>query len=116
MATDYPIEITDPDGSVRIAGLADFTDPSNAPASAASALPPGWSADGSDLDAGGNSLEGVATVTAQALHGAALSVTGNVSADATTLGFFGVTAVTQQPTPVLLTDVIALLQAYGLSA
>lgn len=35
MATDYPIEITDPDGSVRIAGLADFIDPDNAP------LPPG---------------------------------------------------------------------------
>lgn len=32
MATDYPIEITDPDGSVRIAGLADFTDPDNQPA------------------------------------------------------------------------------------
>ena len=32
MATDYPIEITDPDGSVRIAGLADFIDPDNAPA------------------------------------------------------------------------------------
>lgn len=31
MATDYPIEITDPDGSVRIAGLADFTDPDNQP-------------------------------------------------------------------------------------
>lgn len=31
MATDYPIEITDPDGSVRIAGLADFIDPDNQP-------------------------------------------------------------------------------------
>lgn len=31
MATDYPIEITDPDGSVRLAGLADFTDQDNQP-------------------------------------------------------------------------------------
>lgn len=32
------------------------------------------------------------------------------------VGFFGVGPVSQQPTPVLLSDVIALLQAYGLAA
>lgn len=41
----------------------------------------------------------------------------NVQSDASgKLGFFHVAAVTQQATPVTLADVIALLQAYGLSA
>lgn len=40
MATDYPIEITDPDGSVRIAGLADFTDPDNQPVGPTGPTPP----------------------------------------------------------------------------
>jgi hypothetical protein len=38
------------------------------------------------------------------------------SAPTNFLSFFGVTAVQQQATPVTLADVIALLQAYGLSA
>lgn len=46
MATDYPIEITDPDGSVRIAGIADFTDPDNQPA--AGDLFNGWTSDAAD--------------------------------------------------------------------
>lgn len=41
----------------------------------------------------------------------------NVQTDATgKLGFFAHAPVVQQPTPVTLADVIALLQAYGLSA
>lgn len=42
MATDYPIEIDDVGGGVRIAGLANFTDPGNAPAG--TGLPPAWDA------------------------------------------------------------------------
>jgi hypothetical protein len=49
----------------------------------------------------------------------ALQVLGNAfigNAITDTLGFFGTTAVAQQATPSTLGDVIALLQAYGLSA
>lgn len=39
-----------------------------------------------------------------------------IKIDPATLAFFGVTPVAQQPAPVTLADVIALLQAYGLAA
>ena len=58
------------------------------------------------------------TVTGDILlnAGGQIDVDGELAQHGGNLGFFGVTPVSQQPTPVVLADVIALLQAYGLSA
>lgn len=136
MATDYPIEITDPDGSVRIAGLADFTDPDNAP----SGGPPFTCPVGDDqvilqdnsdntLIAGGEdsggarlvSIDGNSTVSATDGGGALLSGPGaSVGASSAgvqvigPVGFYNTTPVAQPAAPVTLGDVIDALQALGL--
>jgi hypothetical protein len=90
-------------------------------------------ATGATTDGNGGSINitaaSGATTTATARDGGSITLTvGAAVSGGTTgavnictaitqrLGFFGVTAVAQQATPVTLADVIALLQAYGLSA
>lgn len=135
MATDYPIEITDPDGSVRIAGLADFTDQDNQPQPAGPTAPfiPDHSGgdvvvvekfggatvldynDDDDRFNVNTTLKCNALVQAQVGFTAAGEI--DLGASPTdTIGFFGKAAAVQQAAPVTLGDVIALLQVFGLAA
>lgn len=76
MATDYPIEIDDVGGGVRIAGIANFTDPSNQP------QPGGSTIDVSQIDATGITDGFVVTAEGEAATWAAPPAGGNGSLQA----------------------------------